>query len=400
MEPPASVARFEGGVCEIWSPTQEPQQARDEVAKALGVDKSRVRVHVTLLGGAFGRKAKPDYDIEAALLARAAGAPVRVQWTRTDDLQHDYFHTTCAQRLEAGLDASGKPVAWLHRVAFPSIRSTFKADVIRGSEGELGQGILDLPLAIPNVRAENGEARSHIRIGWLRSVSNINHAFAVGSFVDEIAHARGVDPLANWMDILGPARVVRADDLGVAKVPNYGADLATYPVDVARHRRVLERVAEISRWSSRAKGGRALGIAVHHSFLTYVAVVASVVRDARGKIAVDEGWVVADLGTVVNLDRVRAQMEGAFVFGTSLALHGAITAKNGAVEQTNFRDYRVVRMNAAPRAIHVDVIPSDDPPGGAGEPGVPPVAPAIANAVFALTRTRVRDLPLAHAGLI
>lgn len=193
MEPPVSVATVTKDGCEIWSPTQAPQDVRSEVAGALGMDPSRVRVHVTLLGGAFGRKAKPDYDVEAALLSRAAGVPVRVQWSRTDDLRHGYFHTTCAQRFEAGLDAAGKPVAWLHRVAFPSISSTFKNGVDRGSDGELAQGILDLPLAVPNVLVENGPATAHVRIGWLRSVSNINHGFGLGSFVDELAHVRGVD---------------------------------------------------------------------------------------------------------------------------------------------------------------------------------------------------------------
>jgi isoquinoline 1-oxidoreductase subunit beta len=396
MEPPVSVARVDANGCEVWSPTQDPQDARENLAKALSLDPKNVRVHVTLLGGAFGRKAKPDYDVEAALVSRAVGAPVRVQWTRTDDLRSGYFHTTAAQRLEAALDAGGKPTAWLHRVAFPSISSTFKDGVTHASDGELGQGILDLPLAIPNVRAENGAAAAHVRIGWLRSVSNINHAFAIGSFMDELAQARGVDPLANWLDVLGPARVVSSDELGVKKVPNYGAPLAKYPIDVARFRRVLERATELARWKDRAKDGRSLGLAVHNSFLTYVAVVASVVKDAAGRLHVDEGWVVADAGTVVNVDRVRAQMEGAFVFGMSLALYSEITAKAGEIVQSNFRDYRLVRTHEAPRAIHVELIASDAPPGGAGEPGVPPVAPAIANAVFACTGTRVRDLPLVH----
>jgi isoquinoline 1-oxidoreductase beta subunit len=239
-----------------------------------------------------------------------------------------------------------------------------------------------------------------VRIGWLRSVSNINHAFAVGSFMDEMAEARGVDPLAHWLDVLGPARLVSAEELGVPKVPNYGEPLSRYPIDVGRYRRVLERAAELSRFRDRAADRRALGLAVHHSFLTYVAVVASAVRGARGKARIDEAWVVADAGAIANVDRVRAQMEGAFVFGMSLALHGAITAKGGAIEQTNFRDYRLVRIDEAPRAIHVELVDSDDPPGGAGEPGVPPVAPAIANALFALTGTRVRDLPLDKSGLV
>ena len=400
MEPPVSVARVDAGGCEVWSPTQSPQDVRENVAKALGLDPSKVRVHVTLLGGAFGRKAKPDYDVEAALLSRAVQAPVRVQWTRPDDIQNGYFHTTSAQRLEAGFDAGGKVVAWLHRTAFPSISSTFAPGVTHASDGELGQGVLDMPLAVPNVRAENGPAIAHVRIGWLRSVNNIHHAFALSSFVDEIAHARGVDPRDNLLEILGPDRHVTAEDLGVKKVPNYGGKLDRYPIDVARYRGCVERVTGLARWANRARDGRSLGLAVHHSFLTYVAVVASVVKDAGGKVRVDEAWVVADAGLVVNPDRVKAMMEGAVIFGMSLALHGAITMKKGAVEQTNFRDYRLVRLPEAPRAIHVELVESEAPPGGAGEPGVPPVAPAIANAVFALTGTRVRELPMAKLGLV
>ena len=400
MEPPGSVARVDAGGCEVWSPTQSPQDVRENVAKALGLDPSKVRVHVTLLGGAFGRKAKPDYDVEAALLSRAVQAPVRVQWTRPDDIQNGYFHTTSAQRLEAGFDAGGKVVAWLHRTAFPSISSTFAPGVTHASDGELGQGVLDMPLAVPNVRAENGPAIAHVRIGWLRSVNNIHHAFALSSFVDEIAHARGVDPRDNLLEILGPDRHVTAEDLGVKKVPNYGGKLDRYPIDVARYRGCVERVTGLARWADRARDGRSLGLAVHHSFLTYVAVVASVVKDAGGKVRVDEAWVVADAGLVVNPDRVKAMMEGAVIFGMSLALHGAITMKKGAVEQTNFRDYRLVRLPEAPRAIHVELVESEAPPGGAGEPGVPPVAPAIANAVFALTGTRVRELPMAKLGLV
>ncbi len=400
MEPPVSVARVDAAGCEVWSPTQSPQDVRENVAKALGLDESKVRVHVTLLGGAFGRKAKPDYDVEAALLSRAVQAPVRVQWTRPDDIQSGYFHTTSAQRLEAGFDAGGKVVAWLHRTAFPSISSTFAPGVTHASDGELGQGVLDMPLAVPNVRAENGPAIAHVRIGWLRSVCNIHHAFALSSFVDEIAHARGLDPRDNLLEILGPDRHVTAEDLGVKKVPNYGGKLDRYPIDVARFRGCVERVTQLARWADRAREGRSLGLAVHHSCLTYVAVVASVVKDAGGKVRVDEAWVVADAGTVVNPDRVKAMMEGAVVFGMSLALHGAITMKKGAVEQTNFRDYRLVRLSEAPRAIHVELVETEAPPGGAGEPGVPPVAPAIANAVFALTGTRVRELPMAKMGLV
>ncbi|APR82131.1 Isoquinoline 1-oxidoreductase beta subunit protein [Minicystis rosea] len=399
MEPPAAVARVTEGGCEVWASTQNPQSARAEVAKALGIDPTKVVVHVTLLGGGFGRKSKPDFIVEAALLSRAVGAPVRVQWTREDDIRHGYFHTTSAQRLVAGLDERGKVAAWLHRAAFPSIQSTFKPNVTHADVGELQQGMLDFPLAIPNVRGENGEARAHVRIGWMRSVCNIHHAFAIGSFIDEIAHARGEDPRDVWLEIIGPKRWLGLADLGIEKLPNYGQPMDQHPVDTGRLRAVVERVTAISGWDARKKTGRALGLAAHRSFLSYVAVVVSVTRDARGKVHVDEAWVVVDAGTVINADRVRSQMEGAVLFGMSLALRSAITVRDGAIEQSNFRDYAVARIGEAPRAIHVEIVPSDGAPGGIGEPGVPPVAPAIANAVFALTGTRVRELPMVKAGL-
>jgi isoquinoline 1-oxidoreductase beta subunit len=399
MEPPAAIARVDDKGCEVWTSTQDPQEAREQVSKALSLPKTFVTVHVTLLGGGFGRKSKPDYVAEAALLSRASGAPVRLQWTREDDIQHDYFHTTSAQRLEAGLDARGKVTAWLHRTAFPSISATFLPTVDHATDGELAQGVTDFPLDVPNVRAENGAATAHVRIGWLRSVNNIHHAFAMQSFIDEIAHARGEDPRDVLLEIVGPARAVGAAELGVKNAPNYGAPLAKHPIDPARLRRVIERVTASAGWDRRNQDGRSLGLAAHRSFLTYVACVVSVVKGDGGKIRVDEAWIAVDAGIVVNPERVTAQMEGAVVFGMSLALHGAITMRRGAVEQTNFRDYRLVRLPQAPRAIHVDIVPSEGPPGGVGEPGLPPVAPAIANAVFALTGTRVRDLPLSQARL-
>jgi isoquinoline 1-oxidoreductase beta subunit len=392
MEPLVAIAKVDGSTCEVWAPTQNPQGSRTEVAKALGLDEENVTVHVTLLGGGFGRKSKPDYVVEAALIAREAGLPVRVQWTREDDVRHDYYHSTSAQRFVAGLDASGKVVAWHHRDAFPSIGSTFSGATFPG-EGELQQGVLDLPLAIPNVLAECCEAHAMTRIGWLRSVANVYHAFAAQSFIDELAYARGLDPLDNLLELLGPPRVVSLEELGVPKLSNYGQPLAEHPIDTARHHRVLRRAAELARWSSRKADGRALGLAVHRSFLTYVAVVVAVARAPEG-LRVDEAWIVADAGTIVNVDRVRSQLEGAVVFALGHALFGEITMKDGATVQSNFRDYRVLRIGQTPRAIHVDVVASDGPSGGVGEPGVPPVAPALANAIFALSGVRIRALPI------
>jgi isoquinoline 1-oxidoreductase beta subunit len=396
MEPPVAVAVVSDNKCEVWTSTQNPQSSRSEVARALGLQENQVTVYVTLLGGGFGRKSKPDYVVEAALVARAAKAPVRLQWTREDDVRHDYYHSVSAQRLVAGFDPAGQLSAWHHRTAFPSIGSTFTG-ATSAEAGELQQGVLDLPLAIPNVRAENCQARAHTRIGWLRSVANIYHAFAVQSFIDELAHSRGSDPRDMLLSVIGPPRAVTTTELGVDKLPNYGEPLSEHPIETGRLRHVIERVTTLSRWDARKAEGRALGLAAHRSFLTYAAVVMSLVRGADGSPRVDEAWIVADAGTIVNRERVESQLEGAVVFGMSIALYGAITMKGGATEQSNFRDYRLARIAEAPRQIHVEIVPSQGPPGGVGEPGVPPVAPALANAYFALTGQRVRALPLLPA---
>lgn len=396
MEPPVAVARVDGDQCEVWAPTQHPQAARTEAARILGWPEDKITVHVTFLGGAFGRKSKADFVSEAVFLAQQARAPVRVQWTREDDLQHDYYNTVSKQQLVAGLDAAGKVIAWRHRTAFPPIATVFGPNH-EPSAGDLQQGILDFGIDVPNVRAEAAGMDAHVRIGWLRSVYNIFHAFAENSFVDEIAQARGADMRDVLLELYGPPRQIRSvEELGVAALRNYGAPLEKHPVDMGRLRQVVERVTELAGWKRRQADGRALGLAAHRSFLSYCAVVASVVRDAAGVVRVDEAWIALDAGKVMNLDRVRSQMEGSVIFGMSLALYGAITMKNGVVQQSNFHDLKLVRIGAAPRKIHVDVVESGAPPGGVGEPGLPPVAPAIANAVFALTGQRVRELPLSR----
>ena len=400
MEPPAAVCRITSDGAEVWACTQNPQSACDEVAKALGLAKEKVTVHVTFLGGGFGRKSKCDFVVEAALCAKAAGAPVRVQWSRTDDIQHDYFHTVSAQRLDAGLDASGKLIGWRHRTSFPPIPSTFVSALKTPSGGELGQGVTDFPLAVPNVRAEAGDAEAHVRIGWLRSVCNIFHGFAVGSFIDELAHEKRQDPVATWLEVIGPPRYLTPDEAGVKKFENYGADIKDHPIDVARFRHVIERAAAISGFAEKKKAGRAVGIAAHRSFLSAVACVFEVSK--RGsEIVVDEAFIVADAGTVLNLDRVKSQMEGAVIFGMSHALYGGASMKRGAVQETNFREMRLVRMAQAPKQITVEIVKNEEKPGGVGEPGVPPVAPALGNAIFALTGQRLREMPFAKqmAGL-
>ena len=397
MEPLAALATFENGKCDIWAPTQHPQAARDTVAGALKIPVENVRVSVTLLGGGFGRKSKPDFIVEAALLAREIGKPVKVVWTREDDIQHDYFHTVAAQHLEGGLDPNGKVTAWLHRTALPSIMATFVPGTVYAGDGELGQGITDLPFAVPNLRCENGPAAAMARIGWYRSVINIPHAFAIWSFVDELAHAAGKDPKDFLLDLLGPDRILDMGKAGLTGKPwNYDRSFEDYPIDTARYRKVAELVAEKSGWGKPLPSGRGRGIAVHRSFLSYVATVMEVDVKSDGTVTIPRADVVIDAGTVVNPERVRAQMEGATIMGIGNTLYGEITFKAGRPVQSNYTDYQVARIDAAPRELNVYIVPSTELPGGVGEPGVPPVAAALCNAIFAATGRRIRSLPVAR----
>ncbi|WP_232631750.1 xanthine dehydrogenase family protein molybdopterin-binding subunit [Methylobacterium sp. Leaf118] len=396
MENPAAVARVKDGACEAWACTQGPQAAHDRLMKRLNLPADKVRVNVTLLGGGFGRKSKPDYVVEAALCSQAVdGAPVKLVWTREDDIQHSYFHTISVERLEAGLDDKGMPVAWLHRSVAPTIGSIFAPDPKHELPFELGMGLVNTPFALKNVRLENPAASAHTRIGWFRSVSNIPHAFAIQSFVAELAHAAGRDPKDYLLDLIGPARKIDPTELG--DVWNYGEDPARYPVETGRLRGVIEAAAKGAGWGRRLAKGRGLGIAGHYSFVTYTAVAAEVEVDDKGQVKVHAIDIAVDCGPHVNPERIRSQMEGAVVMGMGLALTSKITFKQGRTEQTNFDSYEIVRIDAAPKALRVHLVPSgsyEGPLGGVGEPGVPPVAPAIANAVFAATGRRVRELPL------
>jgi isoquinoline 1-oxidoreductase subunit beta len=394
MEPPVAVAEYRDGKVLAWAPTQNPQAVQETIAGVLGIKKEDVTCHVTLLGGGFGRKSKPDQVAEAALLSKQLGKPVKVVWTREDDIRFDYFHSVASMYMKAAIGSDGKPSAWLQRTVYPPIGSTFDASA-KYADDEMGLGWNNLPFDIPNHRAENGPADYHVRIGWFRSVANIYHAFAIHSFADELAHAANKDPVQYLLELIGPPRIVPLE---------YKEDEADeklrYPLDTARLRRVVEMVAEKSGWGKRPTGkGHGLGIAAHRSFLTYVATVVEVEVDSKGQVHIPNVWTALDAGTVVSPDNVRNQFEGAAVFGTSLALFGEITATNGSINQSNFNNYQLTRMNRAPRHVDVHIVESEAPPAGVGEPGVPPFAPALCNAVFAATGKRVRELPLSKTKL-
>ena len=394
MEPPASVAHWQNGKVEAWAATQNPQAVQEAVAASMGIKKEDVTCHVTLLGGGFGRKSKPDYVVEAAMISKQVGKPVKVVWSREEDIKFDFYHTCAAMYMKAAIGDKGRPTAWLHRSVFPTIGSTFTAGADYAQEFELGMGLVDLPFNIPNFRAENGPAQSHVRIGWMRAVAHIYHAFGVHSFADELAAAAGRDRVEYILDLIGSPRKIDFAAEGT-KFWNNGQPLDKFPFDTGRLRRVVEVAAERSGWAKKKPGnGRALGIAAHRSFLTYVAAVVEVEVDKAGKLIIPRIDIAVDPGMIINPDRVRSQFEGAAVFGTSIARTGEITAEGGVIKQSNFHNYAVARMNDAPLETHVHIVPSSAPPAGVGEPGVPPIMPAICNAIFAATGKRIRELPI------
>ena len=398
MEPPAALAVYRDGKVEAWAPTQGPQGAAEAIAAAVGIKKEDVTVNVTLLGGAFGRKSFPDFVVEAAVLSKKTGKPVKVVWSREDDIKFDAFHSVAAMYFKASLGADGKPTAWLQRSVFPPIASTFEPQGEYADAGEIGLGFSDVPFAIANQRVENGPAQAHTRIGWFRSVANIYHAYGIHSFADELAHAAGKDPVEYVLALLGQDRIIPKTELA-KDYKNYDGDYETYPIDAARFKRVVQIAAEKSGWGKQKLGnGCGMGLAVHRSFLTYVAAVVEVqVKD--NQVIVQRVHTALDAGTVVNPTTVKQQFEGAAVMGTGIAFYGEITATNGVIDQSNFDTFQVARMKVAPKETNVYIVESAAAPAGIGEPGLPPIAPAIYNAVFAATGKRIREMPLSKAGL-
>ena len=378
MEPMNATASVTADGVEIWGPTQFPDWWGGAAAGAVGLKPEQAKVHVTLLGGGFGRRAFPDVVIEAAVLSKAVGKPVKVQWTREDDMQHDFYRPANVQRIVAALDDKGEVTAWHHRMAAASINSYLGNGEPHDSEMFDDE---QLHLTVPNVRTEFAAAKSFVPRGWWRSVESSSNAFVVQSFIDELAHLVGKDPIEFQLALFPAGK----------KIERKGG-AAPYPYEADRYRRVIELVRDKSNWGKPLPAGRAHGFAAWHSFMTYVAEVAEVSIDKDGTPRVHRIVAAVDCGTPVNPDGIAAQIEGAVVYGLSAALAGAITIKNGAVEQSNFHDYPLLSIDRMP-VVEVHIIPSTALPTGTGEPGLPPTAPAVANAIFALTGKRVRKLP-------
>jgi isoquinoline 1-oxidoreductase beta subunit len=353
LEPMNCTARIGPDGCDVWAPTQAQTEAQEVAARAAGLPRKRVRIHTTWLGGGFGRRLNQDFVAEAVQVAKAIGRPAQVLWTRADDLQHDHYRPGNCTRLRGGLDAAGRPAAWFQRIAGPP----------------LALGGVDLPYEIANVCEEHVEEDPGIPTGPWRSVGESQNAFAVEGFIDELAHAAGADPVEFRRDLL-------------TKAP--------------RHRAVLELAADKAGWGRKPPRGRRRGIAVYHSYGSWVAEVAEVSVSRGGTIRVHRVVCAIDCGSVVNPDIVAAQLEGAVIFGLTAALKGEITFRNGAAVEHDFRGYPLLTIGEAPE-VEVHIVPSEAPPGGVGEPGVPPIAPAVANAVFAATGRRLRTLPLRMA---
>jgi isoquinoline 1-oxidoreductase subunit beta len=387
MEPPVAVADFRDGKVEAWVPTQNPQGVQENIAQLVGIRKEDVTCHVTLLGGGFGRKSFGDFAAEAAVLSKKVGRPVKVVWSREDDIKFDYYLPAAAVYLKAALDSNGKPTAWLQRSAFPPIDSTFDISVRHGG-WELKGNWIEAPYDVPNLRIENGAAEAHVRLGWLRGVASNYHTFAVQSFIDELAHNAGRDPLEYLLALLGPPRILNLN------IPHYPPEPG-YPLDIGRLRRVAEMAAEKAGWGKRKPGkGRGRGIAAQRYSFTYVASVVEVEVTEKGEVRILRVDTAVDAGTAINPANIKAQFEGAAVFGTSIARSSEITATDGVIDQSNFFDYPVARIFEAPYQTNVYVVDSDAPPSGVGEPGVSVIPAALCNAIFVATGKRIRHLPL------
>lgn len=366
MEPGNCVVHVKDGGCEIWTGTQIPGSARDEAAKAMGVPADKVILHNRLMGGGFGRRLEPDYILRAIEVGKQVQAPVKLIWSREEDMQHDLYRPFYHDAIEAGLDADGKPIAWTHKITGSSIMARLYPQYYKGVDADAVDGSVTTPYTLPAQRVEFIRHESAVPTSWWRGVGGARSAFVVESFIDELAHAAGADPIA------------------------YRRSLTSDP----RTQTVLDLVAEKSGWATPAPAGRARGVALIHTWDTYMAQVVEVEKHPENGVKVVKVTAVVDCGQPVNPMGIEAQIEGGVIFGLTAALFGEVTVADGRIEQSNFHDYRLLRISEAP-VIETHIIPSSQTVGGMGEPPVATIVPALANAVFALTGKRIRKLPIA-----
>ncbi|MEZ4698871.1 MAG: molybdopterin cofactor-binding domain-containing protein [Rhodothermales bacterium] len=379
MEPMNCTAHVTDEGCRLWAPTQAPFLAAQAVADALDIPQSNIQINVTLMGGGFGRRIIPDFSVEAAIVSKAAGAPVKVVWTREDDIQHDFYRPMSLHHLEATLDNQGFPNAVLHRFAETDMNFS-----MYGQTGGVGLGYGDAPYHIPNYQVEFQPIAAQMPLGWWRAVMYPPATFARESFVDELAAVAGKDPLEYRLELLD-----RQNDENVGNSYSYSPGRGLAPMKA-----VLELAAEKADWGNPLPEGRVRGIACQATFGSYVAEIFEVSVTPENELKIHRVVAAVDCGRVINPNGAKAQIEGGIVDGISSALYGGIVLSEGRVSQGNFHDYSLLRINRAPESIEVHFIENEAEPMGLGEPALPPVAPALANAYFAATRKRIRSLPL------
>jgi isoquinoline 1-oxidoreductase subunit beta len=377
MEPMNITVHARDGEAEVWAPTQSPDWVQKTVAKILELPEPKVAVRTTYMGGGFGRRYTADYPAEAAQIAKVVKKPVQLVWSREDDMTHDFYRPSACHRMRGAVDQSGKPVAWSHTIASTSIGAFWDPPEQQAPEKSEVGGAQQMPYAIPHMRLEYNVVASSVPPLWWRSVEHSFNGFAVECFIDELAAAAGKDPVQFRKNLL-------------LKPANWKPRMEDDP-DPARLRGVLELAALKAGWDRPLPKGKGRGIASYFSFGSYIAEVAEVTVQG-GSFKIDRVVAAIDCGQVVNPDAVRAQAESAIIYGLSAALKNEITVKNGAVEQSNFDSYDPIRINEAP-PIEVYLTHSTNDPGGMGEPALPPIAPAVANAIFAASGQRVRKLP-------
>lgn len=395
METPAATAIIKDGKCTVWTGTQTPQWGKGLILGELGLDPQKdgdkVEVNTTLMGGAFGRKGKNDFTLEAVELAKVTGKPVKVIWSREDDVRHGFYHSIAANYCKAEINEKKSADFWVQRVAHPPIGWTFDGKSDIPADMLLQQGFADIPFVLNNFSCEVQPAPAHVRIGWFRAVQNLHNAFALSCFVDELAVKAGISTRQMWLNLLGEDRIIDPRKEGFTGWTNYDQLNDDHAVDTRRMKQVINTVADKAKIEQKLPAGEAWGIAYSNSFNSYSAA-ATKVRVKDKKVEVLEMHTAIDCGLAITPDRVRSQMEGAMIMGLSIALSSQITIKNGAIEQSNFHDYPVSRMPEVP-PLHVHLIPSNHAPGGVGEPGLPAVIPSIINAIYHASGIRIRDLP-------